>query len=336
MPNRDIVVVGGSAGAIDPLRDLIGALPGDLPAAIFVVQHVSAHAPSMLPAILAAGTDLEVAPARDGDPIQPGHVYVAQPGRHLLVEPSQVRVVHGPKENRHRPAIDTLFRSAAWSFGPRVVGIVLSGSLDDGTAGLWAVKRAGGLALVQDPAEAAFPDMPLNAMRQVAIDQVLPVREMPSLLDRLTRESANGNGHKSPAGHRLEVESMLGAGDIDMSSIGTRSGLGCPACGGGLWELNEEGVVRFRCHVGHAYSEQSLVADQSESVDQALETARRIMKEHIGMLRRLIERLGDRSPGLSGHYTDRIHAMEAQYAVLGTLQGNGPRSLSGSGHTRGS
>jgi two-component system chemotaxis response regulator CheB len=336
MPNRDLVVIGGSAGAIDPLRDLIGALPADLPASIFVVQHVSPHAPSMLPAILAAVTKLEVVPARDGDPIKPGHVYVAQPGRHLLVESSQVRVVHGPKENRHRPAIDTLFRSAAWHFRSRVIGIVLSGSLDDGTAGLWAVKRSGGLAVVQDPAEATFPDMPANAMRQVAIDHVLHLREIPPLLERLTRERVDGNGAKPPDDHRLEVESILGAGDIDMSSIGTRSGFGCPACGGGLWELNEEGIVRFRCHVGHAYSEQSLVADQSESVDQALESARRIMKEHAGMMRRLIDRLGDRSPGLSGHYADRLHELEAQCAVLGTLQGNEPRSLSGSGRTPGS
>jgi two-component system, chemotaxis family, protein-glutamate methylesterase/glutaminase len=334
MPSRDLIVVGGSAGAIDPLKNLIAGLPGNLHAAILVVQHLSPHGRSRLASVLSSGAALEVVQAEDGAPVVRGQVYLARPGCHLMLDDSRVRVVHGPKENRHRPSVDTLFRSAAWWYGPRVIGVVLSGSLDDGTAGLWAVKRAGGLAVVQDPREAAFPDMPSNAMREVAVDHVLPLHEIPALLVRLTRELVNGNAPRTPEVHHLEVESLLNEADIgDMNAIGKRTAFSCPACGGGLWEIDEGGIVRYRCHVGHAYSSQTLIADQSESVDRALESARRVMKENAAMLRRLIERLGDRAPKLSEEYAERLEALEADAAVLGTLTGRRPEALSGSVRT---
>jgi len=172
-PLANIIVIGASAGGVEPLRDIVTALPADLKAAVFIVMHVSPLTPSVLPNILTVPGRMRVAQAVDGDPIRPSHVYVAQPVLHMLIEPGYVRLTRGPRENRHRPAIDPLFRSAARAYGPRVMGIVLTGMLDDGTLGLHIVKSEGGIAIVQDPADAMFSAMPSNALKTVAVDYVL-------------------------------------------------------------------------------------------------------------------------------------------------------------------
>ncbi|HLW68563.1 MAG TPA: chemotaxis protein CheB, partial [Gemmataceae bacterium] len=185
MPNHDIVTIGASAGGVQALRNFVNRLPKDLPVAIFVVLHVPPQWPSQLAQILTKSGPLPALAPEDHARIEPGHIYVATPDKHLLVEPDEIRVIRGPRENRHRPGVDPLFRSAAWAYGPRVVGVVLSGTLDDGASGLWAIKSCGGIAVVQDPADAIFPEMPTNAMMNVQVDHCLPVDDIATLIAKL-------------------------------------------------------------------------------------------------------------------------------------------------------
>lgn len=202
---HDIIVVGASAGGVEALARLVGHLPGDLAASVFVVTHIPANAPSLLPEILARAGSLLASQARDGEVWRPGHVYVAPPDHHLLLQDGVMRLSHGPKENYARPAIDVLFRSAAREYGPRVAGVVLTGTLYDGTGGLIAVKRAGGVAIVQDPGEARFPDMPRSAIEGDHPDFVLPLSGVAATIVRLAlehpqQEKSHG-GHEPAAGH---------------------------------------------------------------------------------------------------------------------------------------
>lgn len=198
---------------------------------------------------------------QDHDPLELGRIYVAPPDRHLLVTQGYLRVIQGPKENRHRPAIDPLFRSAAWVYGPRVVGVVLSGMLDDGTAGLWAIKTCGGVAVVQDPDDALYPGMPVSALRNITVDHCLPLDQIPALLTTLTRQPAK-NSREYPVPETIKTETkfvMMGQDMKDMDKLDTPSAITCPACHGCMWELRDGELMRYRCHVGYAYSVDSLV-----------------------------------------------------------------------------
>jgi two-component system, chemotaxis family, protein-glutamate methylesterase/glutaminase len=302
MAVRDIVVVGFSAGGIDPLLQLVGALPADFPGAVFVVHHFPPQSVSALPAILKRTTSIAAAQAVDGEAIVPGRIYVARPNHHLLLEGLRVRLTHGPREQGHRPAIDPLFRSAARAFGPRVAGVILSGTLDDGTAGLLEVKARGGLALVQEPEEAAYPGMVLSAIRNVLVDHVAPARELGLILDRLAREDAPASG--PGAGEPAFEDAGTGVGPDpavrgtaslqNREELGRPASLACPDCGGMLFESERGGFLHFRCHVGHAYSEDALFASQSEALEQALWTAVRVLEEKAELSRRLSERSGRR------------------------------------------
>src|SRR5215212_7061388 len=208
MAHCDIVVVGASAGGVQALQTLIAGLPANFPAAVLVVLHIPAHTPSHLHTILARAATIPVTPAEDGEAIVPGHVYVAATDRHLLVEADRLRVTRGPKENRVRPAVDVLFRSAAYAFGPRVIGIVLSGMLDDGTAGSWAIKDRGGMVLVQSPQDAEHAAMPESTIQHVAVDHTLPVAEMPAFLAQLMREPIS-TGDAAAPNEALGIETRI-------------------------------------------------------------------------------------------------------------------------------
>src|SRR5690349_180578 len=188
MPGHDIIVTRASAGGVEALRAVVAVLPADLPAAVFVVLHIPAQSPSMMPSILSRAGPLPAAHPTDGEPIRPGHIYVAPPDCHLLIDHERVRGVRGPRENRTRPAVDPLFRTAARAYGPRVVAVVLTGTLDDGTAGLQAVKQRGGLAVVQDPRDAMYAGMPRSALQHTPVDYVVPLSEIGPLISRLVRE----------------------------------------------------------------------------------------------------------------------------------------------------
>jgi two-component system chemotaxis response regulator CheB len=292
---KDIVVVGASAGGIEALRVLVGALPSDLSASIFIVLHTSPEAPGMLADILDRAGTLPAMSAKDGERIRPGTIYVAPPDRHLLIEPNLVRVTRGPKENRFRPAVDPLFRSAAQTYGPRVVGVILTGYLDDGTAGLWTVKQLGGTTIVQDPSDALVPFMPQNALAHVKVDYCLPVEEIAPLLVRLTSETAEEEG-VYPVPKEVEIEVNIAkekkALDAGVLQLGEPSNYACPECHGVLLQLKEGTLFRFRCHTGHAYSIESLLTDITEKMDDALWNSIRAFEEGELFMRHMAQHLG--------------------------------------------
>jgi two-component system chemotaxis response regulator CheB len=314
MPARDIIVIGASVGGIEALRTIAGGLPKDLPAAVFVVLHTSPEAPGILAAILDRAGALPASFAADGERILPGRIYVAPPDKHLIVEPNRVRLTRGPKENRFRPAVDPLFRSAAQVYGPRVIGVILTGYLDDGTAGLWAVKQLGGTAVVQDPHEALAPSMPASAMRQVRVDYCLPVEEIAPLLVRLASKPLEEEGmYEVPEEMDIEVriakeDTALDAGVL---KLGEPSNYACPECHGVLLQLKEEKRIRFRCHTGHAYSVESLLAEITEGVEDSLWNAIRSVEESVLLLRHMAEHLAG---GEDGHTAEEFlaRAQEAQ------------------------
>jgi two-component system chemotaxis response regulator CheB len=288
-----IITLGGSSGAIDALVQIVRALPGDIAAALFVVVHVSAKGESILPRILGRAGRLPAAHARDGAPIEPGRIYVAPPDFHLLVKKGFVGLTRGPRENNHRPAIDPLFRSAAVSYGRNVIGVLVSGNLDDGSAGLLAIKQRGGTAIVQDPNEAHFPGMLRAALTYVRVDESLPAAEIGPLLVRLSQQPVEAEGApEAPGGMKEEIA----IGELNMAAIenddkqGTPSVFGCPDCGGTLWELNDEDVLRFRCRVGHADAGGSLVEEQTNGVEAAMWSAVRALEESAVLQRRLASR----------------------------------------------
>lgn len=301
-PGRDIVVIGASAGGIGALRMLLAGLPADLPAALFVVVHVAPDSPGVLPGILDRAGPLPALAARGGEPIRAGRVYVAPPDHHLLLTDTHVHLSHGPRENRHRPSIDVLFRSAAVAHGARVIGLVLTGLLDDGAAGLWAIKRRGGLALVQDPADAEYPDMPLAALRATRVDRSLPLAELPDEINALVRQPVVGLAPPIPSGMAREAQivSEENVNQEIMDTLGRRTTFTCPECGGAMWELDDSGAPRYRCHVGHAYSLLTLADEQSTRVEAALWAAMRALEEN--------RRIADRLAGRSAHRGERERA----------------------------
>ena len=324
---HDIVVIGASAGAVPSLKVLVRGLPGNFPGSIFVTVHMSAEARSELSGILSRAGSLPVSAPADMTPIESGQIYVSSPDCHMLLERDRVRIVRGPKENRHRPAIDPLFRSAAWAYGPRVVGIVLTGYLDDGTAGLWAIKTCGGITIVQDPADALHLDMPQNALMHNRVDYCVPLDEMAALLVKLATEPVDlTRHHPRPASVKTEVEfaSIERDRDIDdMGSLGRLSPFTCPSCRGALWELQEGDLMRYRCHTGHAFSEKSLLTEQSISIEEALYAALKAVEEKAAALRKLSQRWSERFPQMEADYQARVSELDASARVLRRLLANG-------------
>jgi two-component system, chemotaxis family, protein-glutamate methylesterase/glutaminase len=294
MATKDIVVIGASAGGMNALEKLVAGLPRDLPAAVFVVWHLSPGVRSVLPNVLSRAGPLPAEHPRDGDAIRPGRIYIAPNDHHLLLERGYVRVTKGPKENRFRPAVDPLFRSAAYIYGPRAIGIVLSGALDDGTAGLWAIKLRGGTAIVQDPEDAMHRSMPLTALENVAVDYKMPVAEMGALLARLTREEAGPEPIvASREREKMEAEIKI-AGEADSRiedtlQYGELSPFTCPECHGVLTLFREDKIVRFRCHTGHAVSSARLLESNTEQVEERLMDAMRALDEIMMLLNHLGE-----------------------------------------------
>jgi two-component system chemotaxis response regulator CheB len=292
---KDIVVIGASAGGMDALEHLVSGLPAGLPAAVFVVWHLSPGIKSVLPSVLSRAGPLPASNPEDGDPIVPGRIYVAPADHHMLVERGYVRVTRGPKENRFRPAVDPLFRSAAYIYGPRVIGVVLSGALDDGTAGLWTVKLRGGTAIVQEPSDAFHRSMPLNALENVAVDHKLPATAIGELLGTLTRQEAGRDPQlpeqeRRKMEHEVRIAAEKDALDEHIMNYGELSPFTCPECHGVLTLLQDGSIVRFRCHTGHAFSEDTLLNAVSEQVEERLWDAIRVLDETVMMLNVLGER----------------------------------------------
>jgi two-component system chemotaxis response regulator CheB len=321
MPGHDVIVVGASAGGVEALSRLAAGLPADLPAAVFVVLHVPPHGVSVLPRILSRAGPLTAEHARHGEPIVPGRIYVAPPDSHLIVKPGVVHLARGPRENGHRPALDPLFRTAARAYGPRVVAGVLSGTLDDGTAGLHVVKRRGGVAVVQDPADALYDGMPRSALENVAVDHCLPLAELPALLARLAAEPVGDPDTGRGLTPEMEQEADMAELELEAMQRGKRpgapSGFGCPDCGGVLFELHDGEMVRYRCRVGHAWSPDSLLARQTDGLEAALWTALRALEERAALGRRVMERARRRGHAtVAANFQEQIHESEQHAALI--------------------
>jgi two-component system, chemotaxis family, protein-glutamate methylesterase/glutaminase len=318
MSGHEIVVIGASAGGVEALRTIAAGLPGDLPAAVFVVLHLPSGGTSVLPAILQRAGDLPASSALDGEPVEPGRIYVAPPDHHLLVDDDVVRLARGPRENGHRPAIDTLFRSAARSYGSRTIGVVLSGVLDDGTAGLATIKAAGGPTIVQDPDDALYAAMPRAAIAYVDPDHVVDADAIPELVVRLTKEPPRPEADP-PGGSDDVLEETLVAvdrGSSDQPQPGEPSGFTCPECSGGLWEARENGVPRFRCRTGHQFSVETLLSEQSQSVEAALWSALRALEERAAMAREMAVRFNRRGHRVTSARWERRADQAVHQAVV--------------------
>jgi two-component system chemotaxis response regulator CheB len=290
--NRDIVVIGSSAGGLPALMEVIANLPHDFQAAILVVQHIPPYSNSNLHRILDRLGPLSAIAAQDGTAIEPGKIYVATPDHHLLVDSGKIVVRRGPKENRFRPSVDALFRSAAYTFGARVIGVVLSGVLDDGTSGLWSIKRMGGVSMIQQPQDALFPQMPINAEQQVEIDYSVPASEMGALLSRLTSEPAQPTPKLTREEKKLLETEIIIAGqdtafELGIIDMGELTPFTCPECHGALTQLKEGKLIRFRCHTGHAYTISALLSEVTSNIESILWQAMQSLEETTMLLNRL-------------------------------------------------
>ncbi|UOQ65847.1 chemotaxis protein CheB [Hymenobacter volaticus] len=293
-PKRDIVVIGASSGGIAALLEFVKSLPEDFPAPIFVVQHMAPYIHSVLPQLLSHVSPLQVKHPHDGEDIQPGIIYVAPPDHHLLIENNKALVKRGPKENRFRPSVDALFRSAAYSYGPRVIGVVLTGYLDDGTSGLWCIQRLGGITVVQDPQDAVSPAMPTNALEFVEADHIVPLADLAALLVKLTAQPAPAQPRVAKEDlNRIEIELTIAKHDdaFEMGIIkkGELTPFTCPDCHGALTKLIEGKLIRFRCHTGHAYTISALLSEVNESVESMLYQSMRGLEESKMLLQSLGE-----------------------------------------------
>jgi two-component system chemotaxis response regulator CheB len=315
---RDIVVVGGSAGALQPLMDLLGELPSSLPATFFVVIHTSPDTPGLLPTLLARRSALAVEYAVDGAPMAFGRVYVAPPDHHLILKNGSMAVTRGPRENGFRPAVDPLFRTAAACHGSRVVGVVLSGGLDDGTSGLAAIKERGGIAVVQHVEEALASGMPSSAIKNVAVDHVVPAAELAPVIARLVADGRTREEPVMPKAKSAPDPAERGTNGLKHDrQPGPPSAFTCPECGGALWEVTNGDLRRFACHVGHSYSPDALATSMAASLEAALWTALRALEENGAFLRRMQDRAADQGLGtIAEGYGAKARDVEARAEVV--------------------
>jgi two-component system chemotaxis response regulator CheB len=309
-PQRDLTVMGASAGGVQALAEVVAGLPLEFPGAVLVALHVLPTGTSVLPQILERAGRLPAATAKHGEHLEQGRIYVAPPDYHLLVWEGRIQLSRGPRENGHRPAIDPMFRSAARTYGQRVIGVVLSGTLDDGTAGMRAIKESGGTTIAQDPRDALYSGMPQSAIDHGTADHVIPAGaiadRMCDLVGAPLPARAETGAHAS-AGPPPEI--TLSLADSRNPREGHATGLTCPDCGGTLWAHEEGDLLRFRCHVGHAYSTESMQSEQSRVLESALWSALRGLEEQADLFRRVARR----SPGSSTARRFEQRAAEASH-----------------------
>ena len=319
--NFPIVVIGASAGGFEALKVLVSQLPTNLNAAIFVVRHMSATVESVLPDVLNKQNTLHASHAIDKEPILPGRIYIAPPDRHLLIEKGRVRVTKGPKENRFRPAVDPLFRSAAFNYGPRVVAIILSGALDDGSAGMWSVKHFGGTTIVQDPEEAEVSGMPESALREVQVDHCLPVKGIAEVLANWKPSQQTINDTVVEKDKRTEAEIRIAAEDnafaLGIFQHGELTPFTCPECHGVLAALRDGNIKRYRCHTGHAFSANSLLTSITERIEENVFSAIRGIDESVMLLNHIGDHFAEKNETkLASYYFNKAKDAADKAAIL--------------------
>jgi two-component system, chemotaxis family, protein-glutamate methylesterase/glutaminase len=323
MAARDVIVIGASSGGVEALGRIVGQLPDELAAAVFLVLHLPPSPPSVLHQLLQRRTRWPVFPAVHGAELRHGVITVAVNDHHLLFEDARIRLARGPRENRSRPAIDATLRSAALHFGPRTIGVVLTGNLDDGTAGLWAVKDRGGVTIVQAPEEAEYPSMPHNAVAHAPVDHVVRLDELPGLLARLTREPLPSSSVVDIR-DSMRIEDRIAGGSNALTTgilgLGPPSVNTCPHCHGTMMEVIDSGPLRFRCHTGHAFSPDSLLVDIDRTIDDGLTSVLKSIDERQMLLDQLIQ-----AAKLSGD--DRTAQEYARQAEDARMRGDEIRAL---------
>jgi two-component system, chemotaxis family, protein-glutamate methylesterase/glutaminase len=297
MANRDVLAVGTSAGGVEALIFLAGHFRPDFPASILVTIHLPSHSASSLHELLTRAGSLSASFAADGERLRKAHIYIAPPDRHLLLDGDRLSLGFGPRENNSRPAIDPMLRSTAVCCGSRAIGLVLTGTLGDGASGLWAIRQCGGIAVVQDPTDAAFSEMPLTALNRAKPDHVVRLADMPALLHGLAHEPI-GAPRPVPRSIAYEVEvARDGRSSMNnMDNLGRRSVLACPDCGGVMWEIDEDELVHYRCHVGHIYAAELMSVALDENLRRALASALRALEERVALACKLYKEALD-----SGH-----------------------------------
>jgi two-component system chemotaxis response regulator CheB len=315
LAKRDIIVIGGSAGSNEPIRNLIRALPDGFPASLFITTHIPATYESYLPELLRAKARIPVHAAVDGQPIECGHAYVAVADRHLLLIDSTVRLGLGPRENMARPSIDPMFRSAALSYGSRAVGVILSGMMNDGASGLFAIKQAGGTAVVQQPLDALRDDMPRAALEATDADYVAPAADMAGLLTKITALDA-GPTVSAPESLLFEVQVAAGVhlGSQLLRRFAEPAPITCPDCGGVLSQVRGQHPLRYRCQIGHAYTAEEL-AEANERVDEAVRIAMRVMEERVELVERMADDARNTGRWAVAELYDRRAAEYRRYAA---------------------
>jgi two-component system chemotaxis response regulator CheB len=326
MPGHDIIAIGTSAGGLKALRTIVAGLPAGLEAAVLVVQHVAPNAATLLADLLERAGPLPSALAADGQPIQRGRVYVAPPDHHLIVHRGVLHLSRGPHENRFRPSIDVLFRTAARAYGPRVIGVILTGYLDDGTVGMQAIKKRGGISVVQDPLDAEYPGMPRSALRHVRVDHCVPLESMPALLADLVASPAPDEA-AYPVDERIEIESNIAEQHMNteqflasVERIGTRTTYTCPQCNGSIWQIGDDDPLRFRCHIGHSFTAEIFLAEQTQNVENALWSAVRMMEEKVVFWRQYAERLRKHGANdAAARYEDNARDLDDEVGLIRNL-----------------
>jgi two-component system chemotaxis response regulator CheB len=307
---RNIIVIGTSAGGLEALDKLIGQLPTDIPASIFVVQHMGPeNSGSALLHRLSRHRAFQCALAANGEKLRHGRIYIAPADHHLLVKKDHLLVTKGARENRYRPGIDPLFRSAASTHGPRVIGVLLSGMLDDGTAGLIAVRRSGGVAVVQEPKDAAYPDMPQSALNNLHVDHCVPISDMGTLLERLVREQPH---KRKTIPKDIKTEALIAErvlSDVSqVNALGEQVPYNCPNCGGVLWQLSASDSPRYRCHTGHSFTAAALLTSQTEKIEETLWVALRMFEERKNLLNNMAQQ--GQFPTLKRSYSEQAKATQ--------------------------
>jgi two-component system, chemotaxis family, protein-glutamate methylesterase/glutaminase len=321
MANRDVVAVGTSAGGVEALLFLAKRFRRDFPASVLITIHLPSHVRSALDELLTSAGPLPAAFAADGERLKKGRIYIAPPDRHLIVDGDRLSLGSGPRENNARPALDPMLRATALCCGFRSVGVVLTGTLGDGASGLSALQQCGGMTVVQDPKDAAFPEMPLTALNRAKPDHVVPLADMPALLDTLAHQPA-GEPVPAPRSTRFEVAIARNGGNgmdtMDkMDGLGRRSVLACPDCGGVMWEIDEGDLLRYRCHVGHTYTAEVMSVALDENLRRALASALRALEERVALARKLYRQAAD-----SGHrllaesWASKAHEFEHEMDVI--------------------
>lgn len=314
-----VVAIGASAGGVEALRSFFRELEVGLDAAFVVVLHIPAHSPSQLHDVIQTHTPLKVCRAENNQPLQAGHVYVAPSDLHLMVQGDLIRLTRGRKESRARPSIDVLLRSVAVSQGSSAVGIILSGMLDDGTAGLWAIKDHGGFALVQDPGEAMYPSMPESAANHVAVDFIGKIAALAQEVTRIvstTAAPAPAGAGSSRHGTENKIANEGNALQLGVMTMGEVSQYTCPDCHGVLVQIEEGSIVRFRCHTGHAFSLLTLLAEVSEAIDKGLWATLRSLEERVMLLRQLDQLAKASGKTATGNYAERATETEERIKPL--------------------